>query len=178
MAPRSHVRAATAESTRSVRDDGAVRAPTLRVAIVAGWLTLAGAACGDDDDDTAATTTTTTTTTTIAGPLGSASDASCAARDELRDAISALTDIDVVRNGTSAITDALGDVTAALGDVRATAGADLQPQIDAFQQSIDELATAIGGGTSQIPAVVSALRDVGRTGGTLMSSLGNMGGCP
>jgi uncharacterized FAD-dependent dehydrogenase len=109
--------------------------------------------------------------------VSSASEASCAARDELRQAISDLSKVDVVRNGTSAITDALARINAALGEVRSTAGADVQPQVDAFQQSLDQLQTALGGGASQIAAIAQGVRDVATTGATLLTSLGNLR-CP
>jgi uncharacterized phage infection (PIP) family protein YhgE len=143
------------------------------IALLAASLAVGGFACGDDDN-TAATTTTTTTTTTLPGPVGSASEASCAARDELQSAISDLSKVDVVRNGTSAITAAVSRITDALSEVRSTAGDDLKPQIDAFQQSLDQLQTALAGGTSQAAAIVSALRDVGSTGATLLTSLQNL----
>ena len=145
----------------------------IRIAVLAASLAVVGSACGDDDDSAA----TTTTTTTLPGPVSSASDASCAARDELQAAISDLSNLDVVRNGTSAITDALTRITDALGEVRSTAGADVQPQIDAFQQSLDQLQTALAGGTSQIPAIVRSVRDVVPTGATLLTSLRNLR-CP
>jgi hypothetical protein len=158
------------------REDAAVRRASIRIALLAASLALVGAACGDDDDS-AATTTTTTTTTTLPGPVSSASPASCAARDELRGAISDLSNVDVVRNGTSAITDALTRIRDALGEVRSTAGEDVQPQVEAFQQSLDQLQTALGGGASQITAIVGAVRDVATTGGTLLTSLSNLR-CP
>jgi hypothetical protein len=141
--------------------------------MLAASLALGALACGDDDD-TVATTTTTSTTTTLPGPVGSASEASCAARDELQAAISDLSSVDVVRNGTSSITDALTRIKDALAQVRSTAGDDVKPQIDAFQQSLDQLQTALGGGTSQAAAIVSALRDVASTGATLLTSLRNL----
>ena len=153
--------------------------PWIRVAVFAASLAVAGVACGDDDDSGAATTTstTTTTTTTLPGPVSSASQASCAARDELQSAISDLSNVDVVRNGTSAISDALTRIQDALGEVRSTASADVQPQVEAFQQSLDQLQTALGGGTSQITEIVRAVREVGTTGGTLLTSLRNLR-CP
>jgi hypothetical protein len=146
----------------------------IRIALLAASLAVVGSAC--DDDDSAATTTT-TTTTTLPGPVSSASEASCAARDELQTAISDLSNIDVVRNGTSAITDALTRIRTALGEVRSTAAADVQPQIEAFQQSLDQLQTALGGGASQVTAIVRGIRDVGTTGSTLLTSLRNLR-CP
>ena len=159
-----------------MRDDAVVRRAPIRIAVLTAALAVAGVACGDDDS-AATTTTSTTTTTTLPGPVSSASEASCAARDELQQAISDLSNVDVVRNGTSAITDALTRINDALGEVRSTAGADVQPQVDAFQQSLDQLQTALGGGTSQIAAVVSGVRDVATTGATLLASLRNLR-CP
>ena len=149
----------------------------MSIALLAASLAVVGSACGDDDDSAATTTTTTTTTTTLPGPVSSASDASCAARDELQAAISDLSNVDVIRDGTSAITDAVTRITNALGDVRSTASADVQPQVEAFQQSLDQLQTALAGGTSQIAAIVRSIGDVATTGGTLLTSLRNLR-CP
>ena len=109
--------------------------------------------------------------------MSSASDASCAARDELQAAISDLSNVDVIRDGTSAITDAVTRITNALGDVRSTASADVQPQVEAFQQSLDQLQTALAGGTSQIAAIVRSIGEVASTGSTLLTSLRNLR-CP
>jgi hypothetical protein len=147
----------------------------IRVALLAASLSVAGFACGDDDG--AVATTTSTTTTTLPGPVSSASDASCAARDELQAAISDLSNVDVVRNGTSAITAALTRIKSALGEVRSTAGTDVQPQVDAFQQSLDQLQTALAGGTSQVAAIVRSIGEVTSTGATLLTSLRNLR-CP
>jgi len=155
-----------------------VHSTRIRIALLAASLAVLGFACGDDDSAaTTTTSTTTTTTTTLPGPVSSASEASCAARDELQSAISDLSNIDVVRNGTSAITDALSRIRTALGEVRSTAASDLQPQIDAFQQSLDQLQTAIGGGAGQVTAIARGIRDVVTTGSTLLTSLSNLR-CP
>jgi hypothetical protein len=148
----------------------------IRVVLLAASLSVASSACGDDDG-AVATTTSTTTTTTLPGPVSSASDASCAARDELQAAISDLSNVDVVRNGTSAITAALTRIKSALGEVRSTAGTDVQPQVDAFQQSLDQLQTALAGGTSQAAAIVRSIGEVTSTGATLLTSLRNLR-CP
>ena len=157
--------------------DGSVHGRRLHVAAAAAVLVLAGAACGDDDD-ASSTTSTTAAATTAPGPVGSASAELCPARDDLRASISGLADVDVVRNGTSAITDALGQIRDDLDAVRSTAGADVQPQVDAFQQAVDELQTALGGsGSSPARDIVAAVQDVGSTGATLLASLGNLD-CP
>jgi hypothetical protein len=136
-------------------------------------------ACGDDDDGASPSTTAEATTTPAAtdpGPVGSASAELCTARDELRASIGALTDVDVVRNGTSAITDALTTIKDDLAAVRAATGGDLQPQIDAFQQALDDLQAAIGD-SGAVREVVAGVQAVGSTGATVLSSLGNLD-CP
>ena len=150
-----------------------MRNASIHIVLVAASLAVGVVACGDDDN-TAATTTSTSTTSTLPGPVSSASEASCAARDQLQAAISNLSNVDVVKNGTSSITDALTDIKDALAQVKSTAGDDVKPQIDAFQQSLDQLQTALAGGTSQVAAIVTALRDVASTGATLLTSLKNL----
>jgi hypothetical protein len=140
---------------------------------------VGAAACGDDDSSSTTTTTTTTPpSTTNPGPIGSASADLCDARDELQSAIGDLTHVDVVKNGTSAVTSALSRIKDDLGAVRTAAGNDLQPQVAAFQHAIDQVQTALtGSGTPQIDAIVSGLRNVGSTGATLVTSLRNLR-CP
>jgi hypothetical protein len=143
--------------------------------VVAGLL-VGVVACGDDDS--ASTTTVTTTlppTTTNPGPVGSADAALCTARDDLKASITALASVDVIKSGTSGITDALSKIKDDLAAVRSAAGSNVQPQVDAFQQALDSLQTALGGsGAAKVAATVAALRDVASTGSTLLTSLGNL----
>lgn len=142
-------------------------------------LTIAGAACGSDDK--ADTTTTAATTTTVAstnpGPVGSASSALCQAREDLRTSIAGLSSVDVVKNGTSAITDQLATIKTNLQTVRTQAGSDVQAQADAFQTSLDTVQTALSANPPAVATVVTGLRDVASTGATLLTSLGNLS-CP
>jgi hypothetical protein len=163
-----------------VGEDQHVRNRSIVVALVAVILAVGGIACGDDDEDSATTTaadTSTMASTASSGPVSSASDASCAARDELETAISDLSNVDVVRDGTSSVTDALTGINDALGEVRSTAGDDVQPEVEAFQQALDELQTAIGGGTSQPAAIATGVRDVASSGAALLTSMRNLH-CP
>jgi hypothetical protein len=159
--------------------DGPVHGRRLHAAAAVAILVLAGAACGDDDDDASSTTTTTAlAATTTPGPVGSASAELCEAREDLRTSISGLSDVDVVRNGTSAITDALSQIKDDLGAVRSAAGSDVQPQVDAFQEAVDALQAALSGSdTPPVRDIVAAVQDVGTTGATLLTSLGNLD-CP
>lgn len=158
---------------------GGVRRTIIPLIVLSVGLGIGGGACGDDDSSsTTSPAATTLTTSTNPGPVGSASGELCDAREALRASINDLTNVDVVRNGTSAIGDALGTVTEDLRAVRSAAGSDLQAQADAFQQSLDTLQTTIDAtGTTQVTGVVTAIRNVGETGATLLTSLGNLN-CP
>ncbi len=158
--------------------DGWMRRPLIPTLAVSAVLLFATAACGGDDSDSSATTTSTTIpSTTTVGPVTSASPELCEARDELRSSLSDLTNVNIVANGTTALTDALGEISDDLVDVRAAAGEDLQAQTDALQDSLSALQTAVenlASGGGQASAVITAVADVGSTGGTLLTSLGNL----
>ena len=109
---------------------------------------------------------------TAPGPVGSASNDLCQAREALKTSITNLSSVDIVKSGTSGLTDALNTIKTDLQAVRASAGSDVQPQVDAFQKSLDTLQTALGGGAPA--ATVTAVRDVGTTGATLLTSLQNL----
>jgi hypothetical protein len=160
---------------------GGMRKPLLATLALTLTLTVAAAGCGGDDDSADTTTTTTTTTTVVSsnpGPVTSASPELCAARDNLRDSISALGSVNVVADGLSAISDALTQIGDDLSAVRSAAGSDVQAQADAFQGALDELQTAISGargnGASGLSAVGTAVSNVVSTGDTLLTSLGNL----
>ena len=109
------------------------------------------------------------------GPVSSASAALCDARDELRTSITDLSKVNVVANGTSAISDQLTTIRANLADVRSAAGDDVKDEADAFEASLNSLQTALDqSGASMITDVVSALKDVSTTGATLLTSLENL----
>jgi len=148
-----------------------VRLPV--VALVALVLTAAGCSSDDTSSTTVkATTTAATTTTSSTPPVGSASSELCDAREALRTSITDLASVDVVKNGTSAIKDQLTTIQQNLKAVRSSAGNDVQPQVDAFQTSLDSLQSAVD--SSAPVQAVSALRDVASTGATLLTSLGNL----
>ena len=108
------------------------------VAIIA--ITGVLAACGGDNSPaaTVAPTTTTTTTTTA-----TTTAAVCAARDALTSSIADLKNVDIVKNGVSALQTALSAVTDNLKAVASSASQELQPEVKALQDSLAQLATAI-----------------------------------
>jgi hypothetical protein len=146
--------------------------------------------CGDDDDDSASTaattpatsfatagptgTATTTPATESSAPGGSAAPSGdvCADREALRTSVDALTNLDVVAEGTNGLTAAVNDVKDDLAAVRSSAGADLQPQVQAVQDAVDELETAVAdldsGGAA---AAVTAVADLATSARTLLDSL-------
>jgi ABC-type molybdate transport system substrate-binding protein len=133
---------------------------------------LAVAACGSDNSSTSATTTPTTaaTTTTVAGNA-----ALCTARDALKDSLQKLTSVDVVKNGTSSLQAALTTVTTNLQSVKAAASQQLQPQVSAFETSLQQLQTALGTtGSAGLTAIATAAADAARTGSALLLSLQNL----
>ncbi len=96
----------------------------------------------------------------------------CSARDELRDSIQNLTSVDVVKNGTSALQSALATVKTNLQAVKAAASADLQPQVKAFEDSLQQLETALGNtGSSGVSGVATAATAAAQTGAALLASL-------
>ena len=137
------------------------------VAIIAitGFL----AACGGDNSPaaTVAPTTTTTTTTTTA--------AVCAARDALTSSIADLKNVDIVKNGVSALQTALSAVTDNLKAVASSASQELQPEVKALQDSLAQLATAITDvGSSGVSGVTQAAQAAVSSAGTLTKDLNNL----
>jgi capsule polysaccharide export protein KpsE/RkpR len=110
--------------------------------------------------------------------VGSASSELCTAREDLRTSITDLSNVSIVSNGTQGVRDAITKIRTNLAAVRSAAGSDLQPQIDAFQTSLDSLQSALDqSGTPPVASIVSGVRDVATTGATLLTSLNNLK-CP
>ena len=137
------------------------------------------AACGSDDssstsDSTSATSPAATSTAdstsdeTSAAPSGDV----CADREALRDSVAALADVDLVAEGTNGATSAISAVKDDLAALRTSAGSELEPEVQAVQDAVDDLETAVGnldsGGASQ---AVTAVSDLVTSAGTLFDSL-------
>ena len=145
---------------------------------------ILAAACGGDDDSS---TTTAGVTTTIAAAVTTAPAASgttvdggsappssdvCADRDELASSVEALQDVDVVAEGTNGVETAIADVKDDLDTLRTSAGAELQPQVEAVQDAIDELETAVEGLDSDgAEEALTAVSNLAGVAGTLLASL-------
>ena len=138
---------------------------------------LALAACGSDNSSSSsvsvATTAATSSAATTASTAAGQSNAQlCQARDALTTSVQDLSNVDVVKNGTTGVKDALTKVMDNLTAVKAAATDQLQPQVKAFQDSLTALQTAVN--NPGAAAIVSALKDVGTTGATLLQALGNL----
>jgi hypothetical protein len=144
---------------------------------------LALAACGSDNSSsssvstvttvaTTTATTTTVTTTTASTTSGQASAQLCQARDALQTSVKDLGNVDVVKNGTAGVKDALTKVKDNLAAVKAAAGDQLQPQVTAFQDALTQLDTAVG--QSSGGGIVTGLKNVSTTGATLLSALSSL----
>ncbi len=66
----------------------------------------------------------------------------CADRDALRTSVDSLQDVDVAAEGTNGLEAALGDVKDDLAALSASAGAELQPQVQAVQDAVGQVETA------------------------------------
>jgi hypothetical protein len=153
------------------------------------------ASCGDDDDNsqssadvestTASTAgassapapapaTTAATTTAPAAASAPASDDVCADREALRSSVDALVDVDVVAEGTDGVTAAIADVKDNLTALRGSAGDELQPDVQAVQDAVDDLETTVdtgtigSGGAADAAAAIATLGDAANS---LLASL-------
>ena len=139
---------------------------------------LALAACGSDNSSSSSVSTVTTvatttaTTTSATATSGQASAQLCQARDALQTSVKDLGNVDVVKNGTAGVKDALTKVKDNLAAVKAAAGDQLQPQVTAFQDALTQLDTAVG--QSSAGGIVTALKNVSTTGATLLSALSSL----
>jgi hypothetical protein len=158
---------------------GIVRWVFAGVAIV-----LVGACGGDDDSSTtatagvattiaaSATTAPAATGTTVAGSSAAPSTDVCADRDELASSVDALQDVDLVAEGTNGVEAAIADVKDDLEAVRASAGAELQPQVEAVQDAIDELEATVDSLDSDgAGEALTAVSNLAGAAGTLLASL-------
>jgi hypothetical protein len=129
------------------------------------------AACGSDNSNSSPTVA--STTTSIA--TGTASPQLCSAYDALKSSIQDLTNVDVVKNGTTGVQDALTKVKNNLQAVKSSASAQLQPQIQTFEDSLTALGNAITNLSSGgVGAVGTAAASAVRAGQALVTALGSL----
>ena len=90
----------------------------------------------------------------------------------MRDSVDALADVDLVAEGTNGAKSAISAVKDDLAALRSSAGSELEPEVQAVQDAVDDLETAVGnldsGGATQ---AVTAVSDLVTSAGTLLDSL-------
>jgi hypothetical protein len=87
----------------------------------------------------------------------------------LRSSVAALTDVDLVAEGTDGVKTAISAVKDDLAAVRTSAGSELQPEVQAVQDGIDDLEAAVdAGGAAQ---AATALSNLAGAAATLLDSL-------
>jgi hypothetical protein len=133
-------------------------------------------ACGDDGTSSSSSTATTgasaqpTETGGTASPTGS--EQLCADRDAFKSSIEDLKNVDVVKSGTSGLQAAVDKVKTSLQSLRTSAAGEAKDQIQAVEDSLKELESAISNVSSGgEAAVVTAAAKVVSSGNALVQSL-------
>ena len=130
--------------------------PVVRRFVACVALGVVLVSCGDDDDSA--------TATTVADV--------CADREALGESVDVLTNIDVVAEGTDGVSAAVSDVEDDLAALRSSAGDALEPQVQAVEDDLEELETAVdeidSGGAS---AALAAVSELAGSAATLLGSL-------
>jgi hypothetical protein len=148
------------------------------LAAVLGFVGLLGA-CGSSSHSSSPPTSATSTTASSTTASIASNAQLCSAREALRTSIQDLTNVDVVKNGTSAVDAALTKVRDNLQAVKSAAHGQLSPQVDDLQNAIDQLGKSISNLSSggSISDVITAAKNVGQAGSNLSDALSNMK-CP
>ena len=134
-------------------------------------LTLLMGACGND------TSASSSPTATAASPEATSTAGNaelCAQRDALESSLQDLRNVDI-RSGTAGIQAALTEVRTSLQGLRTAAKGEYRDQIDAADNALQELETAVTNVDSGgVGPVVTAAGNVVTTGGALLESLRNL----
>jgi hypothetical protein len=113
-----------------------------RPLVVAAALALASlfsGACSSGSSTSSGTTASTGTSSTAAPTKANV----CAARDQLRSSIQALTSVSLLTQGTSGIQAAVTKVRSDLDNLKGAAGTDYGPEVDALKSSLQALQTTV-----------------------------------
>jgi hypothetical protein len=139
-------------------------------------------ACGDDSTSSSSSTATTgasaqATATGTASPTGgtaspTGSEQLCADYNAFKSSIEDLKNVDIVKSGTSGLQAAVDKVKTSLQSLRTSAAGDAKDQIQAVEDSLKDLETAISNVSSGgEAAVVTAAATVVSSGSALVQSL-------
>jgi hypothetical protein len=148
--------------------------PSLRtLAAVLGFVGLLGA-CGSSSHTSSPPTSGSSTSESVASNAQL-----CSARDALKQSVQDLGNVNVIKNGTSGLDAAVNKVRDNLQAVKSASHGQLQPQVTAVQNALDQLGKSISnlGSGGSITDVVNAARSVGQAGTNLADALSNLK-CP
>jgi ABC-type glycerol-3-phosphate transport system substrate-binding protein len=127
------------------------------------------AACSSDDENSAPPDSDATEEPSATSAAGGDP---CADRDELRSSIDALTEVDVVAEGTNGLEPAIEAVTEDLAAVQESAGDDIQPEVDAVGSALDDVEAAVSNGSAEDAAQIAAsLSTLAGTASELLEAL-------
>ena len=143
------IRTASSTDNRPPTSTGHRRARATPIAAVAVAAMLALATGCSSSTTPSTTTTPAATTTSAAASASSANDPAgkeevCAARDQLKTSVTALTDASLLTGGTTGIKAAVGQVQTDLTAVKTAGKETYATEVDAMQSSVDQLQTAAG----------------------------------
>ena len=122
-------------------------------------LPLALMAACSSDDSTSSTTTSSTTSTT------SADQAYCADSDQLKTDIDALKDLDVVADGTTAVTSQLDTIKSDVTALKDSAGDVAATEISTLETSLDDVQSSLSAVSGDLTVANHGRRRRGRRGG-------------
>jgi hypothetical protein len=130
---------------------------TLAVLAVA-LAAVSGVSCSSDDDASSSATT--------------AASATCTDLQRVQDDVDALTDVNIVQDGTDALESNLDDLQDSASDLADSATGDLKTQADALRSSVDELSSiADDAGDQPVTSTLSQISDQLRTIGSDLTNL-------
>lgn len=153
-----------------------VSTPTRIVRWTIAGLAILGllASCGDDDEpsSTASTPSTATTAASDSAPSGDV----CADREALSSSVQALEDLDVRTEGTEGLPATITSLKGDLAALQDSVDDEVKPQVQAVQDSVDELETAVDNIDSDGAAqAATAVASVATAAATLLDSLESAG---
>jgi hypothetical protein len=154
------------------------RRPASAVAVGVALVFLAGCSSDSTSGSAAATSSAGAATTSSSGsPTTTATPRpGCADVAALRSSLDALTKIQPLQDGLTALNAAIADVKTKLDAATASAGADLQPAVDQVRTAFAALQTAVSGVATDnlrqsLPAISAALRQLGTSTASLGTTL-------
>ena len=157
---------------------GTLRLKAIAVAIVLACCLGAATACGSGQSSPASSPAASSPAGTPTTSSPSPTSVVCSDVAALRASLTKLTHIQITKGAASELAAAVGDVQSKLSKLAQDTKGQWNTQINAVKSALDKLQTAVtdlGNGSGSITAVVSALREVATTTGTLLTTIGT--GC-